>query len=66
MLLALLLFVELGVLLVQFQSCSDHVRRKRTSVRAKKNKLELKSDVLEQEIERLETQVTNIRYLVDS
>lgn len=66
MLLALLFFVEIGVLLVQFQTCSDHVRRKHTSVRAKKNKLELKSEVLEQDIERLETQVANIRYLMES
>lgn len=66
MLIALLFFVEIGVLLVQFQTCTDHVRRKRHAVESKKVQLGKRSEVLEQEIAVLEQKVNNVRHIMSS
>lgn len=65
MLLALLFFVEVGVLLVQLQTCTDHVRRKRNAVESKKMQLGKRSEVLEQEIALLEEKINNVRHIME-
>lgn len=66
LLLALVVFAEIAVLVIQNQHCIEAIQKKRAAVDSKKSRLSLRIQALEEENHKITEQIDALRNQVDA